>query len=174
MLSTSHQQTKIKPPRKFKSVKGLKRADVVEEPQFAKINGNVRGMKGKGLRYESHVCNYLDRNLPEHVVGVHGLWFKFEDAKGERYAQADWVGFDLLRACIYIVEVKLTRVPDAWWQLNRLYKPLVSKVFGWDIAMIEVTATVRNVAVPDDVLLIHDITKAEPNNTYLMRLPYDC
>lgn len=47
-----------------------------------------------------------------------------------RWCQPDGVLFDFKNGIITIVEVKYNHTPLAWWQLNELYLPLVSFIFG--------------------------------------------
>lgn len=172
-LETLHQPTmRAKKPRKIKPVKGLKWARLVDQPQFAQTTRTPKGVKGKGVRYERQVQEKLEQNIPDSWVGVCGPWFQFEDSNGVRFAQADWIGFNVDELYICIAEMKLSRVPEAWWQLNRVYKPLVQEVFGWDTALVEITANLRHLVLPEDVKLSHDIKAVKPGGTYVMRLPY--
>lgn len=174
-MQSSSQMKSLGPPKKFKPVKGLIAANVVDEPQFVQGVRAPTGVKGKGIRYEARVVEYLERDLPDTWVGIPGMWFEFVDGSGNRFAQPDWLGFDVPHGLIVIAEMKLTRVRQAWWQLNRLYQPLVRKVFPeWDIALVEITTEIKNVSIPESVSLIQSITHAKPNKTQVMRLPYDC
>ena len=174
MLLKSPETNKHRPPKGFKAVKGLSVVRTIDEPQFAKTTKKQQGSKRRGLIFEQRVVDYLD-NLSEDIVGFPGMWFEFVDFHGHRYAQSDWVGLNVKTGVVYIVEVKLSRVPKAWWQLNKLYKPLVERVLGeGKIALVEVATDVKNVAVPEDVELVWDLTAAEPDRTSFMRLDYDC
>lgn len=173
MLETSHPTTTriAKPPKGFKCVKGLRWAHMVDEPQFAKTHGKVKGAKARGLRFERKVQGYLDQL--DGWEGMPGVWFHFEDSHGARYAQADWIGINPAQGKLCIAEIKLTRVAKAWWQLNRLYKPLVDKVLPrWDVVLLEVTESVKAVSIPEDVKIVADLNRATPGCTSLMRLPY--
>lgn len=144
-----------------------------EEPQFAKTLGNVKGSQRKGLLYEAQVIKALDDDLGKGWESLPGPWFEFVDSRGHRYAQADWVGFNWHRGLICIAEMKLTRVPEAWWQLNRLYQPLIHRLFPrWDIALVEITANMYNVALPEPVKVIHSLDAVEPWKTSVMVVPY--
>ena len=169
-LSCPQTIQRFKRPRKFKPALQPYAVRLIKEPQFAKTYGNVTGSKRRGLIYENRVVEAL-RVSGE---GIAGLWFEFADVNGHRYAQADWVGFDYEKGKICIVEIKLNRVPEAWWQLNRLYRPLVEKVFPyWDIALVEIASNMYSVAVPEQVKIIHDLSKAEIGKTSFMRIPYE-
>jgi hypothetical protein len=59
-------------------------------------------------------------------VARHGLWFKFEDQHGPGFAGADIV----IPSAKVIIEAKLSFRLKAIWQLQDLYLPLCSRVFG--------------------------------------------
>lgn len=174
MLSSSPQKiANCYPPRGFKSVRGLSAVRMIEEPQFAKTNGNVRGAKRKGLLYQEQVVDRLDALCGDRWEPLAGPWFEFVDFSGHRYAQADWIGFDIRSGIIALVEIKYTRVPDAWWQMNRLYRPLLAKLFPqFKIAMLEIATNVVNVKVPEEVQIVHSLDAVKPNATSFMRMSY--
>lgn len=173
LLSCPQTTTRFRPPKRFKMVKGKPIVRLVEEPQFAKTHGKVKGAKRKGLIYEERVINYLEDNKGEQWESIAGPWFEFADNSGHRYAQADWMGINLQQGRICIAEVKLSRVPEAWWQLNRLYKPLVEKLFpSWEISLLEIAATVYSVAVPEEVKVVRKFEEAEVNKTSFMQVDY--
>lgn len=162
-----------RPPKGFKGVRGLSSVRVIDEPQFAKTHGNVRGSKRKGLLYQERIVDHLDQVKGEEWEAIPGLWFEFYESRGKRFAQADWVGFNPKEGLVCIAEVKLSRVPLAWWQLNRLYKPLVQKLFPeWNIALLEITATVYNVAIPEPTPVIRELGKVIPGKTSVLHVPY--
>lgn len=163
----------VHPPRGFKGVRGLSSVSIIDEPQFAKTHGNVKGSKRKGLLYQERVVDYLDQVKGEDWEAIPGLWFEFQESRGRRFAQADWVGFCPKDGLICIAEIKLSRVPLAWWQLNRLYKPLVQKLFPeWKIATLEITATVYNVAIPEPTPVVRELHKAQAGQTSVLHVPY--
>lgn len=173
LLSSPTMRTNCRAPRGFKAVKGCSWAKVCDTPQFAQnAKGGIKGAKKRGLLYQEKVVRKLE-DRHEDWVGVPELWFKFKDFYGERYAQTDWIGINVELGRIVIVEVKLSRVPNAWWQLNRLYRPLVERIFPyWDIAMVEVVDKVYDVLVPEEVKIVHELEAARINATSLMRIGY--
>jgi len=174
MPETSPRMT-AKVPKGFKPVKRLQWAKVVDTPQFAQTPVRVKGAKAKGLRYEKRVQDYLDKAVGDSWASLPGLWMHFEDFRGVSYAQADWVGFNAREGKICIAEIKLSRVARAWWQLNRLYRPLVHHIFpGWDILLVEITSALRVVSAPEDSIIVPSLAHVVPNKTCVMRLPYDC
>jgi hypothetical protein len=161
-------------PKKVKLVKGLTGVRMIEEPQFAKTHTLPKGSKRRGLIYQDRVVEFLKHKKPESWEPIAGPWFEFVDATGHHYAQADWMAVDMERGFICIVEIKLNRVPDAWWQLNRKYRPLVEKLFpNFDIGLLEIATTIQNFVTPSPVELIGSLSQVEPNKTMFMRVPYD-
>lgn len=171
LLSSPQTTSRFYAPRGFKPAVGCSRVEICSTPQFAaNAKGGIRGAKAKGIRYQEKVVQLLEEQGYE---GVPGMWFRFEKRGQVRYAQADWVGFDYLQGKITIAEIKLSRVPQAWWQLNRLYRPLVQAIFPkWNIALCEIADGVYSVAVPEEVPVIQKLDSAEAGKTSFMRVPY--
>lgn len=144
------------------------------EPNFAKTKKLPKGSKRKGLLYQERVVERLETMVEDTMVPLAGPWFEFVDATGHRYAQADWIGIDLSKGFVCIAEVKLNRVPDAWWQLNRLYLPLVERLFPeFDIGCLEIATTICNFQTPDAVELVTSLSQVEKGTTKFLRMSYD-
>lgn len=80
-----------------------------------------------GLRYEKKVREYLAEELP----GIRlGLWWHWNDLMGVRKGQVDgfWLSPDRDKATI--LEIKSSHTSDAWWQLRKLYEPVVGAFLG--------------------------------------------
>lgn len=98
-------------------------------PTFTKQRGS-NALARVGLTFERRV----EKELTSHVATghitrvVHNPWFAFEDASGSATCSPDfilWKG-----AKLYVVEVKLTWVPEALPKLRGLYVPVLHKVFN--------------------------------------------
>lgn len=166
-------EAQCKPPKNFKQVKGLTVARLVNTPQFAQAPKKATGSRRKGLIYEARVQDFLERTCGEDWIPFNGPWFEFEDIFGHRYAQADWFGVNVAKGLICIVEIKLSRVARAWWQLNGLYEPLVKKIFPYfDVAKLEIAASVQDVKVPEKVKVIWDLDKVRAGETRFLKVPY--
>ncbi len=81
----------------------------------------ARGRKAAGLRYERELANAIPR-------AKHGQWFRFVDKNGLGVCQPDL----LLRTQfgIAILESKYTWTETGHMQLDRLYIPVVEKVWA--------------------------------------------
>lgn len=166
--------TAFRVPKKARLVRGLSAVRMVDEPNFAKIVTLPKGSKRRGLLYQERVVGFLEENAPEEWVPLAGPWFEFVDTTGHQYAQADWMAIDVVRGFICLVEIKLNRVPDAWWQLNRLYGPLVQQLFPkFEIGMLEIATTPCSFATPAPVEIVSSLTQVEPYKTKFLRVPYD-
>lgn len=67
----------------------------------------------------------LAKALPE---AKHGTWFEYYDSNGHGFCQPDLflrVGEELV-----ILEVKYTWVPEAYAQIEKLYRPVLEAAFG--------------------------------------------
>lgn len=97
-------------------------------------HGPKRGAKGLGLAYEQKVHDVL--------LAIYGASYKphpamlYDDRTGLRRAIPD----GLLQTATghVLVEVKYTHCELAWWQLNRLYLPLLSHVLRGPIVAVEI------------------------------------
>lgn len=68
-------------------------------------------------------------------------WIRFHSANQRwRWAEPDGLIIDPREGVISIVEAKLSHTADAWFQLRKLYEPLIRHIFGhsWSYAVIEV------------------------------------
>lgn len=112
-----------------RKIEGLKWAKVLEKRPACIPLGRARGAKAAGLRYERSLAEEL-----EHIGAKHGQWFEFEDANGHGYAQADFV----MRsgAGVAVLEAKYTWTMDGHVQLERLYRPLVERV--WELEVLPI------------------------------------
>lgn len=85
-----------------------------------------RGAKKAGRIYQRQVESWSG------WTGAGGIelspWFCFIDGSGKRhYCQPDLLVFH--NSTIIITEIKLRWTCDAWWQLRKLYLPVLAKVF---------------------------------------------
>lgn len=115
------------PPKGVRVAEGVQSAWLLGEGPFGCTPRRANsGAKRAGLRYEKKALAYLSglfgRRFTPHQ------WFKFYDGSGVRFCEVD----GLLREGddITIFEVKVGFCIEAWWQLRRLYEPVVRKVFS--------------------------------------------
>lgn len=110
----------------------------------------------QGIRYE--------RKVQEHLSNCYGdlyhpsPWFYFETEGRRRWCQPDGLLLDPWAGRITICEVKYQHTSDAWWQLQRLYLPVISAAFPpglWSVACLEIVKWYDPATVfPEPVALV--------------------
>lgn len=114
---------KVVPPPGFRAAEGVQSAWLIGEGPFGctprRISGSAAQRAGK--RYERKALAYLAGVLGRSFAP--SRWFRFYDGTKLRYCQVD----GLLRddEGIVIFEVKVSFTADAYWQLRKLYEPVV-------------------------------------------------
>ena len=117
------------PPRWFREAGDVRQAWSCEGP-FGRTSPRLSGSGAQraGIRYQRKVDKMLAKQLP----GVKlGQWFAFQNGGPKvRYCQPDalWPQGEAL-LCL---EVKVRFGPDAFWQLEDLYRPVLQRALGKD------------------------------------------
>ncbi len=146
--------------RQPRKVLDLKCAAFTTNPPFSPPR-RARGAKLKGLRYERRVGKWLHTQFPADTKIVHGPWIEFEDSNGVGFAQPDYLVY--AESALWIIEAKLTHVPEALLQLQGLYSPLCGDICP-DSPQVLVEVT-RNLGVNVGALrglLIEELDLARP------------
>lgn len=133
--SPSERVGRAAPPRGFKFIRGT--------PSSVRFGGEVPHNRGRtyaqklGLRYEQKVHDILSSIYQENFRPSPSILF--EDRSGLRRAIPD--GILDLRDRVVIVEVKYSHCELAWWQLKKLYLPLVMRLISKPIYLCEIVHT---------------------------------
>jgi hypothetical protein len=148
------------PPRGFKLIRGT--------PSCVRFAGEVPHNRGRtfaqkaGLRYEQKVHDILS--------AIYGPAYRpapsilYEDRSGLRRAIPD--GLLDLGDRVVVVEVKLTHCEKAWWQLNRLYVPLLRQLTSKPLWGCEVVRTYDpDVIWPGPHVITKSLHKWDTGNT---------
>jgi hypothetical protein len=106
-----------------------------------------------GLRYEAQVQDYLQSVLgnydPTPVI-------RFTCNGLQRIAIPDAVQQRSTHTVVF--EIKYTHCPEAWWQLRRLYEPLLRRRLGKAVTCVEVCRSYDPATLlPEPVVLIDDL-----------------
>lgn len=119
------------------------------------------GKKALGVKYEKQVQAYLldlygDRYLES-------PWFRFWVEGRPRWCQPDGLLFDFSAGRITIIEVKYQHTLKAWYQIKKLYLPVLQTLFPSHLWRFNYCEIVRwydpNTVFPEPVLLTHDIAQ---------------
>lgn len=132
------------PPSFFKRTAGIVKSSRPVWEKTVQLGGDTP-LKGKytqaqlaGLRYERKVQEHLLLNLKHYISHLPFAFFDDEIAN-RQIAIPDGLAFAEHHKLITIIEIKRTHRTDAWWQLEKLYLPVVSKAFpGALIKLLEV------------------------------------
>ena len=132
------------PPARFRPPAGLVHSVALRSRRVNVVDsGNKKGFttaQQNGLRYEAKVAKRLRSGL-DYQVGAKYLdqpYLDFEDDLGPRVVIPD--GLALLPGGLALVfEIKSQHMPEAWWQLRRLYQPVVRQLpFVSQVSVVEV------------------------------------
>lgn len=122
-------------PPNFKGVRGLASRVEIGGPSF--ISKGKTSAQKAGLRYEAKVQAFLRELFPAYQPSP---YVRFMDERGSRVCIPDGLlTFEYKRAVIF--EIKYTHTPDAWWQLKRLYEPVLKAAGFEEVQTIEVCKT---------------------------------
>lgn len=129
MLDTVTNPTPVPSPPWFKPIRGE-----VHSPHISRAHVPITGRaattaKENGLRYERQVHDFLVHFCVQHDCAVMrspviDFWDDFGEAQEFRRCIPD----ALIRFPHHIViaEIKISHMPEAWWQLEKLYRPVVT------------------------------------------------
>lgn len=145
----------LRPPSQFRPV-----AEIISSVRMLKGPGGFAPSKRKptraqraGVYFERKAQAMLSAKLPGYEASP---WFSFREAtsrKGRRWCQPD--GILVLPEVTVIFEIKIRTLPQAWWQLVKLYKPVVQKALSPErIALVQVLGSF-DPAVPYPGRILH-------------------
>ncbi len=94
-----------------------------------------------GKKYEQRCHEVLSRQWENLGSYLPGPWISFHDQnRKRRLCQPDAL-FIRSDGSVLIVEMKLTHTLNAWWQLRRLYQPVVERLYNREAFVLEVCRT---------------------------------
>lgn len=101
------------------------------EIPHAGVRTRKTGAQKAGLAYQRKVENYLTLHRRGGALDV-GSWFVYACSDyRRRYCQPDVLihGTGGFAGRISVVEIKIRWTADAWWQLRKLYLPVLNRAF---------------------------------------------
>ena len=133
------------PPRRFRPAGNVVEAEFASRPPFT-INKRTRNKaRADGIRYERKAHAYITEKWSDECVIAPWIKFTSQNSPKSRgrtlWCQPDALIVDLRRGEITVIEIKLKHTSDAWWQVRRLYTPVVKHIFGehWTYRALEIT-----------------------------------
>lgn len=134
------------------------------EPNFIR-QVKRRGRRLLGIKYERKAQGHLSSHFGTDYMPSQWLRYKGPDGR-IRWCQPDGVYVDRAFKTLTIIEIKYAHTATAWWQLFRLYLPVLERLFdghGYEFRCVEVCRWYDPaVRTPVPVRLREDITQAKP------------
>lgn len=140
------------PPPRFRSLGNVTHFSI-SFSDYCQSGQGVSEAQKQGLRYEAKVQDYLvarfrDYN-PEPRISV------LDDGVA-RQLRPD--GLLIYPDRVFIFEIKYQHMPEAWWQLEKLYKVALAKKYHCPISLVEVCRSYDPaMPFPVPVTLIEDL-----------------
>lgn len=166
----SGKPTQVPPPPNFRPVLDPRGTCFANAGGF-NYTGNTEAQRS-GVRYENKVFRFLKKIWPSCRINP---LLDFYDGRERRRCRPDVLHFDFEKGLGLIIEVKIQHVPDAWWQLRKLYQPVVSQLYGKHIPL-RVMEIVRSydpaVPFPEEVEVLtrlEDIWDCEKMGVFIWR-----
>lgn len=120
------------------------------------------GRRLQGVKYEAKVQEMLIAKFTGNYLP--SPWLYFKGSSGVHWCQPDGLLFDVQNGIITIIEVKYQHTTDAWWQVRRLYEPVLREIFSemlWDFRMLEIVKWYDpDVRWPEPLRLVSEVEHA--------------
>lgn len=147
-------------PSSFKPIVGTPSNVAFSDFKHGKGRGHTAAQKA-GLKYEERVLEKLSQEFPLGFRAQPSI--NYSDSSGRRLAIPD--GILRYRDSVVIVEIKYSHCELAWWQLRKLYQPLLLHLTNYHISLLEICKSYDpSVAFPEPVQLISSLEELSPDN----------
>lgn len=146
------------PPPRFRPLGHISHVSLAST-DYVRSQGLTEAQKA-GLRYEAHVQEALLGRFPAYQAGP---VVRCLDDSVCRVLKPDGLfvvrqNLRLLPSHVFIFEIKHQHVPEAWWQLEKLYKRVLEKLFLCPISLVEICRSYDpSMPFPVPVTLISDL-----------------
>lgn len=122
----------VPPPLHFKPILGTPYGIRVRSTPYERQKGDTPAREN-GLRYEAKIQTLLESTF-------HPYWpspkVSFYDKSGLRFIVPD--GLILRADRTVIFEIKFAHCPEAWWQLRKLYSPILELAYSKPVQVVEI------------------------------------
>ena len=156
----------VPPPARYAHRVCPRWATTIRSPPFPQVRPSGARQR-QGLKYEASVHQKLEQTFE--LSYFPGVWFKYEGPGDDiRYCQVDGLIVSSSRRCITLVECKYSHTPDAYWQMENLYVPVLRAWLRdageWSISTVEVVKWFDPAtACPRKPVLRADLRDVKPN-----------
>lgn len=136
------------------------------EAPYAGTRSKMSAAQRAGLAYQKRVGKFLQPLAVGAWVVSSGPWFVYCCGSGpRRYCQPDFLLLDATNRTMVVVEVKIRWTDIAWWQLRKLYLPVLEVVFPeWTFITLCITRSYDPaVSIPEPVNLCSDLFDSRPD-----------
>lgn len=117
------------PPSRFKGCGEVERVrPLAGVPPFALGKRRAKGAKAAGLRYEKRVRQELEAQFGPAASFRYWLEFYQKGTYKRGLCELDAL-IQLRDGVLCIIEAKIKHTSDAWWQLRKLYQPLIQTLY---------------------------------------------
>lgn len=152
------------PPPRFRPIIGPIREVRLQPREYVRQHGMTSSQE-IGRRYESQVQRYLEdlfmaHYIPEPIIS-------FMDNSLYRTIRPDGVLVE--KDFVFIFEMKYQHVPEAWWQLEKLYKQALVSLYHRPISLVEICRSYDPATpFPCEVELVSDLEAwvSRPRETF--------
>lgn len=118
------------PPLDFIPVQDCQWAELADgQPEFIRRHA-YRGRRRQGVKYEAVGQVWLKDQFGANYTASPWIRFRADGEKKIRWCQPDGLLVDAEHRTVIIVEFKYQHTEAAWWQLFRLYLPVVSRLLA--------------------------------------------
>jgi hypothetical protein len=129
------------PPPDFHPINNCDWAEHSEVPPHFVHPVKYTGKRGVGVRYENRVREWISKQFAGRCFPSQWIRYRADGDSRIRWCQPDNLILSPVESKLTIVEVKYQHCDLAWWQLFRLYKPVVERLFlghGYTLCTVEV------------------------------------
>lgn len=150
-------------PTRFIPANNVLWAKLSNPPGFATLPQRRSGRRLQGIKYEKLVQDMLRTQYGDSYLD--SPWLQFQADSGIKWCQPDGVLIDFEAGALTLIEVKYQHTTDAWWQMRRLYEPVLRTLFPphlWSISCLEVVKWYDpSVLFPEPTRLVSSISSAQ-------------
>jgi hypothetical protein len=148
----------LPPPARFRPARGVEWARFSDNAPTFKRKGRVTGRRLQGVKYEIAAQAMVNRKFKLYIENP---WLIFYSEGGLHYCRPDGLLFDFKLGVIIIVEMKYQHTTDAWWQVRKLYEPVLRRMFPetlWTFHFLELVKWFDSaVKWPEQIRMIENI-----------------